>query len=221
MYSYCLYISLYFNLKSLPRGLGGKVHPPPLLYLIINSTINVSINQKLNNAQRKYAVVETELYVEPYLSVGLFRQGRPRGPVVHVEEKKSNQEIATNTGIALRTFQRWTKIYREGGRDASPPPHKPKGRKRSVSQRTLNIIRRQFEANPRIHSMELKARNPALLAKMAWRTVAWVRVSQAEVRPSGSDWLAGFPCITLTWGPHESQTRDRGCADERSCISGP
>ncbi|MPC79234.1 hypothetical protein E2C01_073750 [Portunus trituberculatus] len=88
-----------------------------------------------------------------------------------VRKNKSNQEIAANTGIALRTVQRWTKIYREGGRDASPPPHKPKGRKRSVSQRTLNIIRRQLEANPRIHSKELRARNPALLAEVSERSV--------------------------------------------------
>ena len=81
-----------------------------------------------------------------------------------VRENKSNLEIAAITGIALRSVQRWTKIYRVAGGDASPPPHKPKGRKRCVSQRTLNIIRRQLEAHPRIHSKELKARNPALLS---------------------------------------------------------
>ncbi|MPC27670.1 hypothetical protein E2C01_020848 [Portunus trituberculatus] len=40
-----------------------------------------------------------------------------------------------------------------------------------MSQRTLNIIRRQLEANPRIHSKEHKARDPALLAGMSERTV--------------------------------------------------
>ncbi|MPC70053.1 hypothetical protein E2C01_064290 [Portunus trituberculatus] len=88
-----------------------------------------------------------------------------------VRENKSNQEIGANTGTALRIVQHWTKIYREGGRDASPPPYKPEGRKRSVTQRTLNIIRKQLEANPRIHSKELKARNPALLAGVSERSV--------------------------------------------------
>ncbi|MPC47309.1 hypothetical protein E2C01_041051 [Portunus trituberculatus] len=41
---------------------------------------------------------------------------------------------------------------------------KPEGRNRSVTQRTLNIIRRSLEANSHIHSKEIKARNPALLA---------------------------------------------------------
>ncbi|MPC42274.1 hypothetical protein E2C01_035893 [Portunus trituberculatus] len=79
---------------------------------------------------------------------------------VLVRENKSNQEIAANTGIALRIVQHWTKIYYEEGRDASPPHYNPEGRKRSVTHRTLNVIERQLEANPRIHSKELKARNP-------------------------------------------------------------
>ncbi|MPC79289.1 hypothetical protein E2C01_073807 [Portunus trituberculatus] len=61
-----------------------------------------------------------------------------------VRENKSNQETAANTGKGLRIVQRWTKIYHEGGRDVSPPPYKPEGRKCSVSQRNLNIIRRQL-----------------------------------------------------------------------------
>ncbi|MPC62864.1 hypothetical protein E2C01_056955 [Portunus trituberculatus] len=77
-----------------------------------------------------------------------------------VRGNKSYQEIATNNGIALRTVQHWTKIYREGGRDALPPPYKPEGRKRSVSYITLNIIQRQLEANLHIHNKELQARNP-------------------------------------------------------------
>lgn len=88
-----------------------------------------------------------------------------------VRKNKSNLEIAGNTGIALRSVQWWTKIYHKGGGDASPPSHKPKGRKHSVSQRTLNIICRQLEAHPRIHSKEHKARNPALLAGVSERAV--------------------------------------------------
>ncbi|MPC76175.1 hypothetical protein E2C01_070581 [Portunus trituberculatus] len=89
----------------------------------------------------------------------LFTRAQISVMCAFVRGKKSNQEIAENTGIALRTVQRWTKIYREGGRDASPPPHKPEGRKRIVTRRSLNIIR-QLEANPRIHNKELKVRNP-------------------------------------------------------------
>lgn len=41
--------------------------------------------------------------------------------------KKSNKEIAENTGIALKSVQRWTKVYQEGGSDAVLPPYKPAG----------------------------------------------------------------------------------------------
>ena len=45
-----------------------------------------------------------------------------------------------------------------------PPPHKPAGPKPKLSQRTLNVIRRQLEVEPRITSKELESRNPRLLA---------------------------------------------------------
>ncbi|MPC60727.1 Vesicle transport through interaction with t-SNAREs 1B [Portunus trituberculatus] len=78
------------------------------------------------------------------------------GELTRMRENKSNQENVVNTGIALRIVQRWTKIYCEGGRDTSPPPYNPEGHKRSVTQRTLNVIQRQLEANPRIHIKELR-----------------------------------------------------------------
>ncbi|MPC37488.1 hypothetical protein E2C01_030969 [Portunus trituberculatus] len=40
-----LFFFLYSTLMSLSRGVGGRVHYPPLLYLIINAAINASINQ--------------------------------------------------------------------------------------------------------------------------------------------------------------------------------
>lgn len=88
-----------------------------------------------------------------------------------VKENKSSKEIAKNTGVSLRSVQRWTKMYREGGSDAVPRPYKQIGPKSSISLATLHHIRRQIEAQPCITSGELKAKNPALLACMTNRTV--------------------------------------------------
>ena len=87
------------------------------------------------------------------------------------KENKTNKEIAAHTALPLRTVQRWTLKFRSGGGVKDPPPHKPAGPKPKLSQRTLNVIRRQLEVEPRITSKELKSRNPRLLAGVAERTL--------------------------------------------------
>ncbi|MPC59038.1 hypothetical protein E2C01_053053 [Portunus trituberculatus] len=51
---------------------------------------------------------------------------------------------------------------------------------------------------------------------MAWRTVAWARVTRTEVRVR----LASWDPASHRPGAHMSD-RDRGCADGRPCISRP
>ena len=83
-----------------------------------------------------------------------------------VRENKSNKEIAANTGFSLRTVQCWTKKYRTTGTGAVSPSHKPAGPKRKITQRTLNVIRRQVEAQSGIISQEIKQNNLCLLARV-------------------------------------------------------
>lgn len=83
----------------------------------------------------------------------------------------SNQEISNITGVKLRTVQRWVKRYRDGGEVLTPTHRKRVGMTRKTSARTLNIIKRQTDCNPRVTAKELKEQNPALLGEVSLRTV--------------------------------------------------
>ena len=87
-----------------------------------------------------------------------------------VRENKSNKEIAANTGFLLRTVQRWTKKYLATGMCFVPLPYKTAGPKRKVTQRTLNVIHRQVEAQLSITSRKIKQKNMRLLAGIAERS---------------------------------------------------
>lgn len=58
------------------------------------------------------------------------------------------------------------KIFASGGHDALPT-YKTARPKLKVTQRTLNIICEQLEAQPGITSQEIKEKNPVLVAGMA------------------------------------------------------
>ena len=84
---------------------------------------------------------------------------------------KSNKEISIISGVSLRSVQRWTKKKREAG-DADVPLHKKRpGRPRKNSQRTLKLLQRQVELEPRITAKELKERNKQLLENTSVRTI--------------------------------------------------
>lgn len=84
---------------------------------------------------------------------------------------KSNKEISEESGISSRSVQRWTKYFREAGSTEIPITKKRSGRPRSVPPRTLRLVQREIEKNPRITSKELKKKNPKLLGKVSDRTV--------------------------------------------------
>ena len=74
----------------------------------------------------------------------------------HYKEGKSNRYIAERIGVAVRTAQLWTKKIREAG-DGPLPTHKKRpGKKMLLSNRTLNVIKRQVESNPTLTAKELK-----------------------------------------------------------------
>ncbi|XP_076047198.1 uncharacterized protein LOC143028681 [Oratosquilla oratoria] len=84
---------------------------------------------------------------------------------------KANKEIATITGLALRSVQRWAKKTRDAGGADPPLQNKPTGRPRKTTPRTLKVLRRQVDASPRITAPQLKEKNPKLLGHVSVRTV--------------------------------------------------
>ena len=84
---------------------------------------------------------------------------------------KSNKDIATITGIVLRSVQRWTKKFRDCGENELPAPGKRTGRPPSTSERTRKVIRREVDKYPRSSARQLKERYPDLLGSVAERTV--------------------------------------------------
>ena len=82
-----------------------------------------------------------------------------------------NRFISNQTGIKMRTVQRWILKLRDSP-DGELPLHRPRsGRPKKTSQRTLNIIRRQVEANPTLTSRVIKNTNPDILGNVTLRTV--------------------------------------------------
>lgn len=85
---------------------------------------------------------------------------------------KGNKEIAAITGVALRSVQRWTKKCRDAGGVVSPSHAKKRtGRPRITSTRTLKVLKRQVDNEPRISAKELKENNPRLLQDVSVRTI--------------------------------------------------
>lgn len=84
---------------------------------------------------------------------------------------KSNKEIASITGVSLRSVQRWTKKFRDCGNTDPPLQKKSTGRPRKTTLRTLKVLRRQVDNKPCITAPELKEKNPLLLSHVSVRTV--------------------------------------------------
>ena len=83
----------------------------------------------------------------------------------------SNNYISQQTGVALRTVQRWTKKFKDAPDGNVDLQKKNPGRPRKTLPRTLNIIKRQVEVSPTITSRQLKEQNPVLLGNVSTRTV--------------------------------------------------
>ena len=73
-----------------------------------------------------------------------------------VKAGKSYKEIFYICGISLRSIQQWASKTRHS-ESGDPPPHKKRsGKPRTTSKRTLRIIQRQVEVQPRITAKEIK-----------------------------------------------------------------
>lgn len=80
--------------------------------------------------------------------------------------KKSNKEIATITGVSLRSVPGWTLKSWQAG-DTTPTLQE----KRPGRDRTLRVVQRVVKSSPRISSKEIKEKNPQLLQGASVRTV--------------------------------------------------
>ncbi|XP_064082559.1 uncharacterized protein LOC135198676 isoform X3 [Macrobrachium nipponense] len=84
---------------------------------------------------------------------------------------KSNKEIACLTSLSLRSVQRWTKKFRDGGAVDPPLQGKSTGRPRKITTGTLKVLRKQVDADPCLRAPQLKEKNPVLLGNVSVRTV--------------------------------------------------
>lgn len=91
--------------------------------------------------------------------VALYKDGKPL------------KDISNSAGVKLRTVQRWVKRFRDGGGVSLPGHKEHPGKAKKINQRTLNVIRRQLEVNPRLTAKEIQQGNPNLLASVSLRTV--------------------------------------------------
>ena len=83
----------------------------------------------------------------------------------------SNNFISQQTGVSLRSVQRWSAKFKASPDGNVTLHEKIPGRPRKTSARILNIIKRQVEVCPTITSRQLKEQNPELLGNVCTRTV--------------------------------------------------
>jgi len=84
---------------------------------------------------------------------------------------KKTPEIVEITQLHERTVQRLIAKFQENGENYDPVPKPRSGRPRLVSKRSLGVVRRQVEANPRLTARELKESNPNILGGVSIRCV--------------------------------------------------
>lgn len=81
------------------------------------------------------------------------------------------KDIVSTIGVCERSVRNWVKRFKDGGGvempEAKPHPGPPK----KTSPRTLTVIKRQLEGEPKITARELKENNPRLLGDVSIRTV--------------------------------------------------
>ena len=84
---------------------------------------------------------------------------------------KCNKDISIQTGIALRSVQRWTEKCKDAEGDDPLLQVKRAGLSRKMSKRTLKVLLQQVEAETRITAKELKEKNTQLLQQVSVRTI--------------------------------------------------
>ena len=79
--------------------------------------------------------------------------------------------ISETTAFSLHSCERYSKKFCDNNFQDLPQPKKPLGKARKVSTRSLAILRREVEMNPRIPTKQLKEQKPVVLENVSLRTV--------------------------------------------------
>ena len=80
--------------------------------------------------------------------------------------------IQKQTGVPLRTVERWLQRCRSAKDDEVPAHLSRPGRPRKVHKRTLTVLKHDLSVKPIRTARELKENNPALLSNVSLRTVS-------------------------------------------------
>lgn len=84
----------------------------------------------------------------------------------------STKEIEDATGVSSRSVRRWVKKCRECPDELTPTHAKRPGKARKVSERTLNVIKRQLTSHPTNTARDIKQSNTDLLQNVSLRSVS-------------------------------------------------
>ena len=82
------------------------------------------------------------------------------------------KEIVKQTGVCERSVRKYVARFRQGGGKEIPTQEQRSGRPRKVSDRAINILKRQLETNPRLTARKVKETNPEIFGDVAVRTVS-------------------------------------------------
>lgn len=82
-----------------------------------------------------------------------------------------SKHISKETGLPLRTVQRWLKRCRDNTGKLAPVKKTAPGRSRILSKRTLTLIKRQLSVSPFLTGREIKQNYPDLLTHVSIRTI--------------------------------------------------
>lgn len=84
----------------------------------------------------------------------------------------STRAISDQTGVSVRQVQRYVKRMGELGGNKIPAKKKPPGNTRKTSLRTLRVVHREVERNPRVSARKIREDNIGLLNNVSVRTLS-------------------------------------------------
>lgn len=88
------------------------------------------------------------------------------------EGGKQTKEISEQLGVAKSTVRKWCARFRADPKKDLPEPLPHTGRRRKISKRAVNMLKRTLEQRPRVTARKLKEDNPELFGEVSIRTVS-------------------------------------------------
>ncbi|XP_050699101.1 uncharacterized protein LOC126986769 [Eriocheir sinensis] len=84
----------------------------------------------------------------------------------------STRAISDQAGVSVRQVQRYVKRTGELGGNKIPAKKKPPGNTRKTSLRTLRVVHREVQRNPRVSARKIREDNLGLLSNVSVRTLS-------------------------------------------------